>query len=51
MATLTQLTTTQSTLIRAAAIRPDGEVNCPRQSRGLEIVSPSKGLRRLLSQP
>jgi hypothetical protein len=27
------------------------EVNYPRQSRGLENVSPSKGPRRLLSQP
>ncbi len=33
---------------KGATVEAQEQVNYPRQSRGLEIISPSKGLRRLL---
>ena len=44
MATLTQLTPTQSTLIRAAAIRPDGEIKLPDTLRGGARAKTLQGL-------
>ena len=44
MATLTQLTPTQSTLIRAAAIRPDGEIKFPDALRGGARAKTLQGL-------
>ncbi|MDI1244071.1 MAG: DUF3489 domain-containing protein [Rhodoferax sp.] len=44
MATLTQLTPTQSTIIRAAAIRPDGEISIPDTLRGSARAKTLQGL-------